>query len=173
MVTSLQKELAELRGKCEDMEGRMWRFNILGVPEELISSSTMSVSKLLIEMLGMDKDLLVDCSHRSLMPKRQDRKPRAIVAKLHYYQDCVEILRQAQSQAPLWLNRKPIAIFLEEVLQRSGDSYMINKESVLASYSLLVSASHTKGRTKSFCILAKTWLMLNGISSGQRKTGHE
>lgn len=112
-VTSLQKELTDLRGKCEDMEGRMRRCNvrILGVPEEPNSSSTASVSKLLKEVLGMDKDVLVDRSHRSLMPKRQDGKPRAIVAKLHYYQDCVEILRRARTQARLRLNGKPLAIF--------------------------------------------------------------
>lgn len=114
-VTSLQKELADLRGKCEDMEGRVRRCNvrILGVPEEQNSSSTASVSKLLKEMLGMDKDILVDRSHRSLMPKRQDGKPRAIVTKLYYYQACAEILRRARSQAPLRFNGKPIAMFLD------------------------------------------------------------
>ena len=112
-VTSLQKELTDLRGKCEDMEGRMRRCNvrIVGVPEEPNSSSTASVSKLLKEVLGMDKDVLVDRSHRSLMPKRQDGKPRAIVAKLHYHQDCVEVLRRARTQAPLRFNGTPIAIF--------------------------------------------------------------
>ena len=112
-VTGLQKELADLRGKCEDMEGRMRRCNvrILGIPEEPNSSSTASVSKLLKEILGMDKDVLIDRSHRSLGPKRQDGKPRAIVAKLHYYQDCVEILRRARTQAPLRLHGQPVAIF--------------------------------------------------------------
>lgn len=112
-VTGLQKELADLKGKCEDMEGRMRRCNvrILGIPEEPNSSSTASVSKLLKETLGMDKDVLVDRSHRSLGPKRQDGKPRAIVAKLHYYQDCVEILRRARTQAPLRLHGQPVAIF--------------------------------------------------------------
>lgn len=112
-VRSLQKELTDLRGKCEDMEGRMRRCNIriLGVPEEPGSSSTTSVSKLLKDMLKLDKDIIIDRSHRSLAPKRQDGKPRAIIAKLHHYQDCVEILRRARTQSPLRLNGAPVAIF--------------------------------------------------------------
>ena len=90
---------------------RRCNVRILGIPEEPNSSTTASVSKLLKETLGMDKDVLVDRSHRSLGPKRQDGKPRAIVAKLHYYQDCVEILRRARTQAPLRLHEQPVAIF--------------------------------------------------------------
>lgn len=112
-VTSVQKELTDLRGKCEDMEGRMRRCNIriLGVPEEPGSSSTTSVSKLLKEVLKLDKDIVVDRSHRSLAPKRQDGKPRPIIAKLHYYQDCTNILRRARTQSPLRFNGEPVAIF--------------------------------------------------------------
>lgn len=112
-VTNLQKDVTELKSKCEDMEGRMRRCNvrILGIPEDPNSSSTTSVSKLLKDVLGMDREIVVDRSHRSLGPRKQDGKPRAIVAKLHYYQDCVEILRQARTKAPLRFNGKPVAIF--------------------------------------------------------------
>lgn len=87
-------ELKELRDKW-NMEGRMWRCNIriVGVAEELGSASVESVSKLLSEVLKMDKVILVDCLHHSLRPLTPGEKPPVIVAKLHYYQDCVEILR--------------------------------------------------------------------------------
>lgn len=112
-VTNLTAEMTGLREKCEDMEGRMRRCNvrILGVAETNGSSSTAYVSKLLREALQMDKDVLVDRSHRSLGPRRRDGRPRAIVAKLHYYQDCVEVLSRARSRAPLRVNGETIAIF--------------------------------------------------------------
>ena len=113
VVADLKTEVAGLKGKCEDMEGRMRRCNIriLGVAETDGSSSTVSVSRLLREILQLDKDVLVDRSHRSLGPRRPDGKPRAIVAKLHYYQDCVDVLSRARSQAPLRFNGVSIAIF--------------------------------------------------------------
>lgn len=82
-ITSLQAELSDLRARYDDMEGNMRRCNIwiLGVPEEPGSCSTMSVSKLLTEVLQMDKDLLIDHSHRSPASKKQGGKPRTIVAK--------------------------------------------------------------------------------------------
>lgn len=71
----------------------------------------MSVSRLLRETLQLEKDVLVDRSHRRLAPRRSDGKSRAIVAKLHYYQDCVEVLSRARTQALLRFNEESIAIF--------------------------------------------------------------
>lgn len=112
-VNNLKMEVAELRDKCEDMEGRARRCNIriLGVPETAGSSSTTSVSKLLREVLQLDKDVLVDRSHRSLAPRKPGEKPRVIVAKLHYFQDCVEVLSRARTRAPLRYNGETVAIF--------------------------------------------------------------
>lgn len=113
VVGTLKSELKELRDKSEDMEGRMRRCNIriVGVAEGPGSASTQSVSKLLSEALKLDKEVLVDRSHRSLRPLIPGGKPRVIVAKLHYYQDCVEVLRRARCQAPLQLNGNSISIF--------------------------------------------------------------
>ena len=107
-VKGLAIEVTGLKSKCEDMEGRLC---FLGVAEAHASSSTASVSKLLRQVLRLDKHVLVDRSHRSLGPLRKDGKPRAIIAKLHYYQDCVEVLSRARSQAPLRCNGVTIAIF--------------------------------------------------------------
>ena len=112
-VADLKAEVAELREKCSDMEGRMRRNNIriLGVPETSGSCSTSAVSKLLSEVLQLDKEVIVDRSHRSLAPKRTDGRPRAIIAKLHYHQDCVQVLARARSSAPLRFNGETIMIF--------------------------------------------------------------
>lgn len=112
-VTALKKEMTDLKNKCDDLEGRMRRCNIriLGVPETPDSSTTTAVTRLLREVLHMDKNVLIDRSHRSLVPRRPGGKPRAIIAKLHYYQDCVDVLRLARTQAPLILNGQSVAIF--------------------------------------------------------------
>lgn len=112
-VAELKMEVASLKEKSEDMEGRMRRCNvrIVGVAEEPGSSSTASVSKILKEVLHLDKDILVDRSHRGLAPRKANGKPRVIVAKLHYYQDCVDVLRRAREQGPLRYKGELVAIF--------------------------------------------------------------
>ena len=112
-VAELKTELANLREKTDDMEGRMRRCNvrIVGVAEEPGSSSIASVSALLKEVLRLDKDILVDRSHRGLAPRKPNGKPRVIVAKLHYYQDCIDVLRRAREGGPLRYKGDPVAIF--------------------------------------------------------------
>ena len=82
-----------------------------GVPETTRSSSTTSASKLLWEV---DKDVLIDRSHRSLAPRKRGEKPWVIVAKLHYIQDCVEVLSRAHTRAPLRYNGETVAIFTDD-----------------------------------------------------------
>ena len=112
-VGKLETEVGNLREKCTDMEGRMRRSNIriLNVPETPGSSTPTAVSKLLREVLKVDKDVLIDRSHRGLLPRNQDGKPRVIVAKVHYYQDCVDILRRARDFGPLRFKGTDVSIF--------------------------------------------------------------
>ncbi|KAF7642502.1 hypothetical protein LDENG_00256890 [Lucifuga dentata] len=102
-VTTLQKQVEQLQDKCEDMEGRMRRGNIriVGVPEQPGTSSPAAVSKLLKELLQLDKDVKIDRSHRSIALRKPGGKPRVIIAKLHYDGDCMDILRKARDRAPL------------------------------------------------------------------------
>lgn len=95
-VSNLKEEMTAMKGKCEDMEGRMRRCNvrIIGVPEFPGSSSTATVSKLLKEVLKLDEKPLIN---RFIGPMKPGGRPRAIVAKLHYYRDCVEVLRRART----------------------------------------------------------------------------
>lgn len=68
VVTDLKAVMTVLKGKCKDIKGRMRRCNIriLEVAETDGSSSIVSVSRLLRESLQLEKDVLVDHSHRSL-----------------------------------------------------------------------------------------------------------
>ncbi|XP_036932812.1 uncharacterized protein LOC119007325 isoform X2 [Acanthopagrus latus] len=112
-VGKLETEVGNLQKKCLDMEGRMRRSNIriLNVPETPESSTPTAVSKLLKEALKLDKDVLIDRSHRGLQPRSQDGRPRVIVAKVHYYQDCADILRRARESGPLRFRGTDISIF--------------------------------------------------------------
>ncbi|KAI4877542.1 hypothetical protein NFI96_003159 [Prochilodus magdalenae] len=112
-VAELKTEMADLKEKCEDLEGRMRRCNIriVGIAEEPGSCSTTAVSNLLKEVLHLEKDILVDRSHRGLTPRKPNGKPRVVIAKLHYYQDCVDVLRRARESGPLRYKGEPIAIF--------------------------------------------------------------
>lgn len=65
------------------------------------SCTPASGSKLLKEVLKMDKDVLIDRSHGGLQARKPDGIPRVIVAKVHYNHDCVEVLRRARDSGPL------------------------------------------------------------------------
>lgn len=113
-TADLVKQVKELQGKCEDMEGRMRRGNIriMGVAEQPGSSSPAAVSKLLKEVLRMDKEVTVERSHRSLTQRRPDGKPRVIIAKLHNDGDAMDVLRRARDRGgQLKYDGNPIAIF--------------------------------------------------------------
>lgn len=112
-VGKLESAVASLKEKCLDLEGRSRRSNvrILNVAEGPGSCSPSAVSKLLQEALHLDKDPMVDRSHRSLQPRQPGAKPRVIIARLHYYQDCANILRKARETGPLTFNGTTILIF--------------------------------------------------------------
>ena len=112
VVTTLKAEVKGLQDKCVDLEGRMRRSNlrILNVPEEH-DSSPSAVTKMLKEIFNVDRNILIDRSHRTPQLQRGG-KPRPIIAKVHYYQDCVEILRRArQAGGDLKYRHTPISIF--------------------------------------------------------------
>lgn len=114
-VDHLAKEFVNLEGKCDDLESRARRQNIriIGVPEDDSASfSATGVSQLLMEAFKLDKEPLVDKAHRSLMPKpKPGDRPRAIVAKLHYYTDCADILRKARELQRIKIRNMTISVF--------------------------------------------------------------
>lgn len=113
-VSTLETQVAALKEKCEDMEGRMRRGNIriIGVPELQGSSTPEAVSLLLKDVFQMDKEVRVDRSHRSLTKRTPGGRPRAIIAKMNSEGDALDILRRARnSGGKLRYKGHPISIF--------------------------------------------------------------
>uniref|UniRef100_A0A3Q1GC67 L1 transposable element RRM domain-containing protein n=1 Tax=Acanthochromis polyacanthus TaxID=80966 RepID=A0A3Q1GC67_9TELE len=114
-VYDLSKECVRLDNKCEDLESRARRQNIriIGVPEDDPASlSAAGVSKLLVEAFKLDKEPIVDRAHRALRPKpKPGEHPRAIIAKLHYYTDCADILRKARELQRIKVRNMTISVF--------------------------------------------------------------
>ncbi|KAL7871900.1 hypothetical protein SRHO_G00068830 [Serrasalmus rhombeus] len=100
-VASLTKTVADLEAKCDDLESRSRRQNIriIGIPEDgSFTLSTSSVSTLLKDALQLPDLPQIDRAHQSLAPKPSSGQPsRPIIARLHCYEDCVNILKQALS----------------------------------------------------------------------------
>lgn len=110
MCTSDCDKVNEASGRAK---GKMQRHGgedgeIIEVPEQPGSSTPAAVTKLLKDVLKMDKKL------RALTPKSDPNKPRdkprAIIAKLHNDGDTTDILRRACNGRGN--NRSPIAILL-------------------------------------------------------------
>ncbi|CAG5896879.1 unnamed protein product [Menidia menidia] len=72
-ISSLTANVAKLENKCEDLESRSRRNNIriVGVPEGPGTCDTAAVSALLKEAFALEKEPLLDRSHRTLQPKPQ------------------------------------------------------------------------------------------------------
>lgn len=112
-VKQLQAQSESLQNKCEDLEARARRNNIriVGVPESQ-SASVSAVSVLLQKAFDLDKAPDLDRSHRALQPApgRGD-KPRVIVARLHYFQDCVNILRLARERQQIKVDGITVSVY--------------------------------------------------------------
>uniref|UniRef100_A0A671PGK8 L1 transposable element RRM domain-containing protein n=1 Tax=Sinocyclocheilus anshuiensis TaxID=1608454 RepID=A0A671PGK8_9TELE len=103
-VESLSAAVVKLEDKCEDLEVRSRRNNIriIGVPEEN-PSTTVAISKLLKEALNIDKDIIIDRSHRPLQPRpRPGERPRTTINKN---------LKRAREKRQLRVGDMTISIF--------------------------------------------------------------
>lgn len=113
-VESLSVKVTTLENKCEDLEGRSRRNNvrIVGLSEQHGPVTAASISALLREILSLEKEPVVDRAHRSLNPKpKPGERPRPIIARLHYYTDCVDILQRAKTQQRIKIGDSTISIF--------------------------------------------------------------
>uniref|UniRef100_A0AAV2J2L7 Uncharacterized protein n=1 Tax=Knipowitschia caucasica TaxID=637954 RepID=A0AAV2J2L7_KNICA len=65
-----------------------------------------------MEAFSLTKAPLVDRAHRSLAPKPgPGERPRAIVARLHYYTDAVNILHKARELQRIKMRDMNISVF--------------------------------------------------------------
>uniref|UniRef100_A0A8C9YN82 Transposase element L1Md-A101/L1Md-A102/L1Md-A2 n=1 Tax=Sander lucioperca TaxID=283035 RepID=A0A8C9YN82_SANLU len=120
-VTTLQRdvkrltELADiLQNKCEDLEGRSRRNNvrIVGIPESPGSCSTSAIPALLKDAFNLEKAPLVDRSHRSSQPAPRGGEPaRTVMARLHYYKNCNDILRLARTKQKIQVDGMTISVY--------------------------------------------------------------
>lgn len=125
-VDHLSKECVRLENRCEDLESRARRQNmrIIGVPEDDPTSlSAAGVSKLLMETLRLDKELLADRAHRALMPKpKPGERPHTIVVRLHYSTDCSDILRKARELQQIKVRNMTISVFPDHTAKTAPPS---------------------------------------------------
>uniref|UniRef100_A0A3B3T8J5 L1 transposable element RRM domain-containing protein n=1 Tax=Paramormyrops kingsleyae TaxID=1676925 RepID=A0A3B3T8J5_9TELE len=113
-IQSLTATVARLENKCEDFEARSRRNNIriLGVPEGSDSATITEIAALLREAFGLDKEPVLNRSHRVSLSKPKDAsRPRPLVVRFHYYTDCAYILRRAKEQRQLKVRGWAISIF--------------------------------------------------------------
>lgn len=116
-VKRLCTEVARLTDKCADLEGRSRRQNvrIVGLAEgsEKGMDTGKFVSELLKDALSLEEYPLVDRAHR-VMRRNADGDnppPRALIARLHYYQDVSKVLKRAADLRELSFNGQSIHIF--------------------------------------------------------------
>lgn len=112
-VDTMAKTLIKLENKCEDLESRSRCNNvrIIDIPEENIVSTT-DVSTLLMEAFKFEKEPLMDRAHRTFTPKaRTGERPRAVVVRLRYCADCVQILQKARELQRIRIHNMTFSIF--------------------------------------------------------------
>lgn len=113
-IERLTTKVAVLESKCEDLESRSRRNNIriIGLEEGPGSCTPAAVSALLKDAFSLAKEPLVDRSHRIFQPKfKHGDRPRAVVCRLHYHSDCVEILRRARELQRIKVGDKTLSVF--------------------------------------------------------------
>ncbi|XP_072567057.1 NACHT, LRR and PYD domains-containing protein 3-like isoform X2 [Paramormyrops kingsleyae] len=121
------------------------------------SHCKLEILRLLKETLQLEKDVLVDHSHRIQAPRRSDGKPRVIMAKLHYHHDCIEVLSRARTRIPLRFNGESVAIFPDYTASvakaraafTEARKLLRNRQGVrMASYTQPVYVFHTTGEKR-------------------------
>lgn len=99
-VSGLRDENSALKLKVDDLEGRSRRNNIkiIGIPEqEEGGKPTEFIEALIPNLFGSDSfpsPVVIDRAHRTLRPPpTAGDKPRAIIARVHFYREKELILR--------------------------------------------------------------------------------
>lgn len=132
-VKKLSKEVQQLENRCEEQESRSRRGNIriTGIFES-VTVSTSSVSKLLKDAFELDREPLLDRAHRGFQRKpepgdKREPGPRVVVAKCHYFSDCMDILKKARERGkPVVVGRMKISVFPDHTAKISKDRAAFN-----------------------------------------------
>lgn len=115
---TLQKDYNKLQEKYMDLENRSRRQNlrVVGISEDIEAGNpSRFIAEFFSEVLGeenFDSPILIDRAHRTLAPKpRAGERPRAMIARLHYYTDREKILQLSRSKGNLFYKGSPVHIF--------------------------------------------------------------
>lgn len=129
-LTDMKKSNERLLTKIDDIEGRSRRNNIkiVGIPEDEEKGRTTDfIAGLIPKLLGVSsfaKPVIVDRAHRIPVPKPTDvKRPRSIIARIHFYQEKELILRLSRQQQMIY-NGQRIYVYpdytAEVMAQRRG-----------------------------------------------------
>nr|WPK86705.1 NLRC3-like protein 46 [Sebastes schlegelii] len=112
-LTDMKKSNERLLTKIDDIEGRSRRNNIkiVGIPEdEEKGRTTEFIAGLIPKLLGVSsfaKPVIVDRAHRIPVPKPTDvKRPRSIIARIHFYQEKELILRLSRQQQMIYSGQR-------------------------------------------------------------------
>nr|WPK86597.1 NLRC3-like protein 60 [Sebastes schlegelii] len=108
-LTDMKKSNERLLTKIDDIEGRSRR-NV-GIPEdEEKGRTTEFIAGLIPKLLGVSsfaKPVIVDRAHRIPVPKPTDvKRPRSIIARIHFYQEKELILRLSRQQQMIYSGQR-------------------------------------------------------------------
>lgn len=179
---ALSDSNAKLLAKVTDLESRSRRNNIriIGLPEAMEGPRPSTFfSQLLFDTLG--KDVLssppeIDRAHRALVNKpAAGEKPRAVIIRLHRYQQKEMIIREARTKrGKLMFQGHPIAIYEdyapEVMAQRSkyrqvmGELYNLGLKPALL-FPARLSITAKDGSRRSFTSVSETEEYLRSIRS--------
>lgn len=157
-ISSLEKAFSSLKDdnnalklKVDDLEGRSRRNNIkiIGIPEqEEGGNPTEFVEALIPKLLGEDNfrsPVVVDRAHRTLQPRPPaGAKPRAIIARIHFYREKELILRLRRSKELEFKGNKVLIFpdYTPEVMRqrREFNDVLASLRELKAEHSLLFPA---------------------------------
>lgn len=180
---ALMDNQAKLQAKVTDLECRSRRNNIriVGLPEAIEGPRpTAFFSDLLAEVLGTDilpSPPELDRAHRALTAKpKPGERPRAVIIRLHRYQQKEKIIREARSRrGKLHYRGSQIAIFEdyapEVVEQRSkyrevlSELYNLGLKPALL-YPARLTITTKEGGKKKFASVAEAKQFISSMSSG-------
>uniref|UniRef100_A0A3Q3ACX0 L1 transposable element RRM domain-containing protein n=1 Tax=Kryptolebias marmoratus TaxID=37003 RepID=A0A3Q3ACX0_KRYMA len=126
---------SQQQAKLEDLEARSHRQNIriVGIPEKAENGKPLNfIIKLLPQLLGEDnfnRPIEVDRAHRS-PTQAKDGKTRAIIVKLHYFQEKERVLRLAREKGSLQYDGRPVFIFpdLTSTVMKKRQAFQVIRE---------------------------------------------
>ncbi|KAI3364717.1 hypothetical protein L3Q82_011490 [Scortum barcoo] len=107
-TTALHGEVDQVRAEVKEAQDGLstWSDEVTS-----LQSTVTDLKKELVELREKVRGYGRTLKKRVGQEKHGRLRPRVIIAKLHYHQECVEILCRARSCAPLRFNGEPVTIF--------------------------------------------------------------